>query len=471
MAIEGQPAVERLRNFLRELKPGARALLIGELERGLLRGEGISGAEMILAELRRSVRDGNSQAPRFGDPARLFFKPLEPFLVDDAADHKHRGRIARSALAPIWLWISNALMPEDARAYSEQVEEALLSGDTARAEHVARVFQDRAVRAIPKRLAEIGGDERELRRLGAQIGTPRPLEDVEIVRGILDSRDGLAMLGSRLPGLIRSLAGPQLDSVQALVDSPHGAKSDLFLYSLVLVMSRLAAPWQLIRLATKAAGGDDAARIAETPYALTVNIVIDEVERRVRELSADLKSGRGVAVAVLLKDIHDAVRGLRSELDLPVESPWGRRLAAVRAEISKVLSAEIELMPGRVRRLMRPRPAKDIVANSVLDVDEVNETEALIGFVVACRNYASELAINEVTQRTFSELQKCLDTGTRTLLDALRASSGGERSFRQSQVDAAVRFCGKVFGQEYASLLSKAAEVASHGDRKPAARA
>ena len=128
---------------------------------------------------------------------------------------------------------------------------------------------------------------------------------------------------------------------------------------------------------------------------------------------------------------------------------------ALRADVSKILTAEIELMPGRVRRLIRPRPAKEIRPDSRLDADEVAETEALIGFVAACRNYASELAINEVTQRTFSELQQFLDTGTGTLLDALRAASGGERPFRQSQVDAAVRFCAKVFGQEYASLLDQ----------------
>ena len=80
-------------------------------------------------------------------------------------------------------------------------------------------------------------------------------------------------------------------------------------------------------------------------------------------------------------------------------------------------------MPGRVRRLVRPRPSKDISPNAVLDPHEVDETEALIVFVLTCRKYASELAINEVTQRTFNELQHLLDTGTRALLDALRAAS------------------------------------------------
>ena len=470
MAGQIEVTAEKLRAYLRELKPGARALLIAELERGVLHGTSPAGAEMVLSELRRSLREGQSKSVRFGDPARLFFQPLEPFLVDDVPDHKHRGRIARSALEPLWLWVSNTLIPAETRAYAEHVEHALGAGDTDSAEGQARGFQDLVAARITQMLD--GADDKERRRLNVQLGTSRALADVQALRGILNARDGLAMLGSQLPGHITSLAGPALEGVKAQLDSPVAAKSDLFLYSLVLVMSKLAAPWQLLRLATRAANSDTAKRVAETPYAVAVQIVLEEVDRRVRELAADLKSGRGVAVSALLKEVHDALRGLRSELDMSSELAWSKQLSTLRADVSRILTAEIELMPGRVRRLIRPRPAKEIVQGSKLDADEVAETEALVGFVATCRNYAGELAINEVTQRTFGELQQFLETGTSTLLDALRGASGGERAFRQSQIDAAVRFCAKVFGQEYASLLAKAAEVASHDhERKVASRA
>jgi hypothetical protein len=468
----GQPAVERLREFLRELKPGARALLIAELERSLLRGDDVAGAELILTELRRSFRDSGAKALRIGDHARLFFQPLEPFLVDDARDHNHRGRVARAALEPIWRWISNTVMPEEARRFSDQVEQALLANDSAAAEELACAFQDRAVQHMQAAINQVAHDAKARGRLAVQLGTPRALEDVQAVIGVLKARDGLAVLGRKLHGHIKTLSGWALDGVKELLDSPVASHPDVFLYALVLVMSRMAAPWQLIRLATKAAGSDDAARIAEHPYGLAVTIVLAEIERMVGELGNDLKSGRGIAVVALLKDVHDAVRGLRSELDLSGDGPWARQLAAIRADISNLLSAEIELMPGRVRRLMRPRPAKDIRPGAVIERSDVEEVEILIGFAVACRNYASELAINEVSQRTFAELQQCLDTGTHGLLDALRAATDHERSFRRSHVEAAVRFCAKVFGQEYASLLAKAAEVASAGgERKVAAAA
>ena len=93
--------VERLRQYLKDLSPEARTLLMTELERGLLRGEDMPGAELVLQELRRNARD-NVRPKRPGTLARLFFQPLEPILVDDSATHNHPGRVARVVLDPVW---------------------------------------------------------------------------------------------------------------------------------------------------------------------------------------------------------------------------------------------------------------------------------------------------------------------------------------------------------------------------------
>ena len=227
----------------------------------------------------------------------------------------------------------------------------------------------------------------------------------------------------------------------------------------------------MIRLAVRAAESDHDARIAATPYAAAVTLALTDIERMVGELKADLKRGAAVAGTALVKSIHDAVRGLRSELDLAVDSHWGRQLAAIRSESSDVLRTEIESVPGRLRRLLRPRPAGEIARGSSLDAGDVADTEALIVLFGACRNYASELAINESTLRIYHEVEQYLDTGTPALLDGLRNAGKADRPFRQAQVEAAVRFCGKVFGAEYASLLTKAAEVAANSERKAAAKA
>ena len=132
---------------------------------------------------------------------------------------------------------------------------------------------------------------------------------------------------------------------------------------------------------------------------------------------------------------------------------------------------EIETVPGRVRRILRQRPDKDIPAGARVDATEVEEAAALIDFVATCRNYASELAINEVTLRTYSDLQQNVEHATEALVQSLRVGDAKARAYRQMQVTAAIRFCEVLFGHDYASLMSRAAENAVTGERKPASRA
>ena len=91
---------------------------------------------------------------------------------------------------------------------------------------------------------------------------------------------------------------------------------------------------------------------------------------------------------------------------------------------------------------------------------------ALIDFVATCRNYASELAINEVTLRTYSDLQQYVERSTEQLVQSLRGADLKVRTYRQQQVQAAIRFCRVLFGDDYASLMSRAAENAATGERK-----
>jgi hypothetical protein len=469
MATDGGP-VERLRGFLLQLPPEKRAQLIAELEVALLRGDDVPGGDLLLQEVRSSIRETGVRAPRIGPAARLFLRPLEPFLIDDQSAQKHPARIARTALEPIWSWICRDVLPEVGNRFSEAVTRAVLENGATTCDHLIRPFQDQAATRIRAMLEESATDDRARRRMIGQIGTPQALDVARDLLAILEGRDILAATASRLPGHIANLADAQLEQVKGIVDACAASIGGLLPFALILVMGRLASPWQLIRLAVRGADSDDASRIAGTPFALAVTITLTDIERMVGGLKADLKGGRNLAVTSLLKCIHDAVRGARSELDLAVDSPWGRQLAAIRSEVSGALRMEIESTPGRVRRLLRPRPAGKAGA-ARLDAGDVAETEALIELLAACRHYASELAVREVTLRAFAELEQYLDSGTRTLVEGLRGGDPADRPFRQSQVDAAVRFCGKVFGPQYAAVLGKAAEVAANSDRKAAAKA
>jgi hypothetical protein len=495
MAIDGRTA-EKLRGFLRELTPRARAMLLAELERGEQRGQPLPGSDIIVRELRNASRADPPPAPPVAAPAparpaapvaeaagsvaaaepsapdgmaaRQFFAFLEPFFVEDAIESVHLGRIPRAAAAPIWEWVGRDLLPAETEAFASAVTR-LMPANEAKANQTAGAFQERVAQAIEKALAAVATDDKARRKLAHQIGTPRALDDVRHVAAVLKARDVLAALAGKLPPKIRNLTDDQIASVTDFIDSTAGRHREVYVMALVLVMSRLAAPWQLIRIAVKAADSDFPARIAETPYAPAVPIVLADLERMVRELEADLRRGEALAQPSLLKDIHDAARGLRTEVDLSTDSQWARNLAAIRGQLAVALRPEIESAPGRVRRMLRVRHPRDIVPGSMLDASDVEETEALIGFVGQCRNYANELAINEMTMRAFSEVQNYLETHSDQLLEGLRNAGKVDRTYRQSQFDACVRFCAKIFGEEYAETLIKAADVAVANERKAAA--
>ena len=136
-----ETTVERLRKFLRELSPGARSLLVGELERSVLRGDAVAGGDLVLQELRRIMREQRDGTARLDESAQLLFKPLEPFLVDDRGDHKHPGRVARTSLEALWSWVQRDLLPDDAESLAADVSEAMLAGDRAKTEFLPVSFK------------------------------------------------------------------------------------------------------------------------------------------------------------------------------------------------------------------------------------------------------------------------------------------------------------------------------------------
>ncbi len=56
-------------------------------------------------------------------------------------------------------------------------------------------------------------------------------------------------------------------------------------------------------------------------------------------------------------------------------------------------------------------------------------------------------------------------SSTEALVQSLRNGDAKSRGYRQMQVTAAIRFCDVLFGHDYASLMSRAAENALTGEQ------
>ncbi len=458
-----QSSIERLRNYLGQLPPKAQALLMREFERAIERGEDVAVANFVLEQLRMIVRAPSEDlTPRTDDPMRLVFRPLEPFLVENIP-HIRPGQIRRSSLAPVWMWFGREGNPEAAQTFEAALARATVTAEINAAVRAVQAAVSDAIANVTGALSA-GDRQRTLGRLGA----PSVVEDIGPIGAVLAVGEALDKLSNKLTGHIRTFAESHVASAMAALNQPALQTPQVLPFAIAMVMQRLAAPWQIVRLGIAVAASDDEIRVAGTPFGVTVTMAIHDLSRVASELRNDIKRGHFQDTSSHLKTLHDGVRGLRTELDIRTDSAWGKQLAAIRSEISNSLQSEIDGVPGRVRRLLRQGPDKDVTSANRIDPDEVEEAAALIDFVAVCRNYASELAINEVSLRAQTELQHYVEKATETLVESLRTPDPKVRAFRKMQMEAAIRFCEVMFGPDYASLMSKAAEMAKPVERKAA---
>ena len=464
----GASTAERLRQFLREMSPAARALLMRELERGAYNNETFPGFDLILQELRGGERASvSAPAPRIEGLDRRLFQPLVPFLVTEESPEKMRGRITRASLGSIWTWLERDLMADDIRACGEKLSVAIARDDAEQAHQIATDFQNRFIAVVEKTLKENCPDMKTRQKLVSQLGGEHVLDDLLDIIAVLKIRESLAGLAQRLPPQIKSLSDADLQAIRTLFEHPAVQRPSVFPYALALLFSRLTFPPHILRLAVAAAETDSAPRIAETSYAFAVDLVVDEISRQAAHLPESLRARATADVCASIKKFHDYARAFSTELDVSIDTRWSKKIAHLRTELARILRSKIDGLPGKVRRILRPHRKEEISA-AALDQHEVVDIEDALEILGACRLSAGEIALNEITLRLSSELETCLDNATQALLEQIRQASDADRPFRQSQLDAAVRFSGKVFGKRYAELLSKAAGVALQSERRAA---
>jgi hypothetical protein len=436
-----------------------QADLVLDLLRPLLR----KAAPSIVPEAPpATVAAPEQNAPRFDHPARLFFQPLAPFLDDGQPGGA--GLIERASLPALWTWLGRDFLPLEMHLFSEAVTAAAAKGDEQGAQRLARDHQDMVVRAFDQ--AEADTPEPARRRLRGFIGPARAADDMATMVRVLRCRDALAAVAAELPSDIPDLSGEDLDRMVAVARGAAQRGPEFLTALLTLVMRRLATPWQLIRLAIRDTETDRAVAVMRSPLAASVTTVLAQLRVGFGRLRVTLFRQAYTDAAGTLKDLHDTMRALRTELDLG-DSGWGREIAALRVDASEGLTKAIEHSPGRMRRLLRVETSQKGIRTAVLHAADVDELAGLITLVNACRHYAPELAINQIAPHIHKELQNCCEISAAGLIDALRLAGPDRAALRRSQMAAAVRFAALLFGAEYANLLAKAAAVAGQDAPAP----
>jgi len=348
-------APDRIQEFLRRLTPLARGDLLIELERLEVCGSEIPGSAVILARLRAEFRSDGSTQNRAGNPSRYFFAPLEPLLVDGAPEHANSGHILRGSLAPVWEWISRDLLPTMARDYAKGINELIAANNQREAMRVAASFQTKIVKYLENTLGSVDGADQTRVKLATYTASQAAYGDLTKILCVLRARDALAKFSDALPATIKKFDDARVAKVAALLDAFGKKHAEALPFALALVAKRLRTPWQLIRLATKAAPSKDAADIAATPYAIAVSMVLDRLEDNRSALRVALRNNRVLVCREILADIYDTEYALQVRIDLLDESAWGARLHNLMNAIAALVEAEVSRFPVNIGHVLGSR--------------------------------------------------------------------------------------------------------------------
>jgi hypothetical protein len=345
----------RLKEFLQRLTPPTRSNLLEELERLEHCGAEIPGAVHVLETLRAEFRNSGQTQKRNSTPARHFFTPLEPLLLDGAPQHAATGGIQRGSLSAIWEWICRDLLPTMARDYTKQVTDLIAADKQREARQAAATFQTKVVKSMENILNSPDSANQIRARLAAYTASPAIFDDLVKMLGALRARDQLAKFNEALPARLSRLEDAELAKVTPLLGAFAKTNPEQVPFALALVAGRLKPHWQLIRLATKASPTKNAADIAATPYATTVTMVLDRLQDKRELLRVALKQERILVARELLVDIYDTEYSLRVRIDQLAESDWGERLDALMASITALVEDEVRRFPDNVGHVLGSR--------------------------------------------------------------------------------------------------------------------
>lgn len=341
---------EHLIQYLRQLAPQVRGRLLAELERLHLLGEDIPHSEPLIAALRAEFRDTGQNHYRVGNPSRYFFEPLEPVLVDRAPERANSGQIARGSLAPIWSLVTEQLLRSMAADYIANAKKVISADKQSEVRQLAQAFQKKVLTSLNGQLGSAEGAASIRDGLMAYTSSHATFDDLKKMLRYLDMQRELEDFGRALAPKIARLEGASLARVLSLLSALKAKRVDAVPFALTIVAKRLETPWELLSVATVPANDRAAARIAASPFAIAVSMVLDQIEEKHLLLLFALRNNRPVRAKEIVGEIYRIEKAMRTQIELK-GSDWAQHLDELMTAVQAAINAEIDSIPGDHRHL------------------------------------------------------------------------------------------------------------------------
>ena len=204
--------------------------------------------DMVLGNVRRIA--GSERTPT---ALRSFCLPFEDLLtVNSCTTVKQKGRIARDSIAPIWIWLSQSLLPLETKSYYRAFKAAIAVADHAKGKSHAADFWPIAGAAMRAALASESG-----RRTARQIlKSELVVADAQEATLLLCVAPAVVKIRELLVPPVPVLTRELLNALRVIGDDLALCEPGAAHYVAVIAMNQLARPWDALQLPLSNLAGD-----------------------------------------------------------------------------------------------------------------------------------------------------------------------------------------------------------------------
>jgi hypothetical protein len=434
----------RIKQAIGEMGPSAAATLINKIESKRAGGYDDPTFDLILPFARSILQSSGRKAAREATILRSFCVPFEDCLVNCNPAHIQPGRINRKSIIPVWNWVSTRLIPEKISSLTDEINRAVEAENLPHLRATCSSLYKDCADALQKALARAQGREKARQRLAVRLGPVSGIADaMEMYLGLRNA-EGIGELRERLPAMTSQLEGHSLDSLTALLSEYFNRLPDVHGGITASFLARLKTPTHILHIPAKALGTTNADAISSTPFKIMGDILLFDIDCLVENIITQLRQNLPVGdILGNLEEFHQRVSSFDDEIDVPVKSAWGQRLAGARTRISDVLEREIRQFPGLMRDYVKDhgnrkndffsRPGATHDKSGSARTHQEKKLVHALELIKGCKPYLDQLSINNTMQKVENEIDQITDyarlIGKSAVLSKLEALAGQALDF------------------------------------------
>ena len=454
--------VQMLQRFLGALPPQMAARLAKAVEVDRLSDGHALPHDLILDGLRPVLR--SAEPMRTLTPTRIFCRPFEDLLVEEARTAKLTARISRASIAPVWEWLEQALVPDALHRYADGVKEAVFNEQIEAALGIAGEFWPVASAAILEALSTDKAHKAARNILGSDLVVADAVEMAKLMAVGPEILEVQAVLRKPAPALGDDL----LWQLRDIYDRVIAKAPDVAPFVAVITMNRLERPWEALKLPLFVSRQTRDTLISSTDIGLVGEIIFGRMEehlgaiRGARSLQFD-----GDALAGEVAAFAELSIGIVKGVEMRRDGKWGQRLMKARAAVAEAMEGYMERAPREILGALPTRRAGFKGGPRLPDISQAPDPDrsaralAYARLIAGCRPFAVAASFGSALKDASDELVAALGLYNEELLRELRAADDDSKhAHAKAYLNLAADLTALLMSKEEGELLRRRGRAA-----------